>query len=276
MRGLLRFLRDSLLSILHLIRTGAPMNIWIPLLRASFMRQGQLKKTYGSQISRYDAMRSELSLSNDWFGDNIVFWCAVFDEFSLWKKEIEVLEIGSWEGLSGSFILNSLVRAHLTCVDTWEGADEHKNLAAAPLSVLGQIERRFDENLARFSDRLTKFKGTSFSFYNKNDSSKKYDLIYVDGSHHSDDVMIDAIKCFEALKVGGVMIFDDFLWRYYKNPMSNPAGAINAFLKINKGNYRIVFVYYQIAIEKISEPQRDHDENITFITRATLPTAPQS
>ena len=88
--------------------------------------------------------------------------------------------------------------------------------------------------------------------------------------------MIDAIKCFEALKVGGVMIFDDFLWRYYKNPMSNPAGAINAFLKINKGNYRIVFVYYQIAIEKISESQRDHDENITFINRATLPITPQS
>ena len=276
MRGLLRFLRDSLLSILHLIRTDAPINIWIPLLRASFIRQGQLKKTFGSQISRYHAMKSELSLSNDWFGDNVVFWYAVFDEFSLWEKEIEVLEIGSWEGLSGSFILNSLIRAHLTCVDTWEGADEHKNFAAAPLSVLGQIERRFDENLAGFSDRLTKFKGTSFLFYNETDSSKKYDLIYVDGSHHSDDVMIDAIKCFEALKVGGVMIFDDFLWRYYKNPMSNPAGAINAFLKINKGNYRIVFVYYQIAIEKISESQRDHDENITFITRATLPITPQS
>jgi hypothetical protein len=34
------------------------------------------------------------------------------------------------------------------------------------------------------------------------------------------------------LKTGGVMIFDDNLWRYYKKPSDNPAAAINTFLKL--------------------------------------------
>ena len=39
---------------------------------------------------------------------------------------------------------------------------------------------------------------------------EKYNLIYNDGSHHSDDVIVDAFKAFEMLKVGGIMIFDDY------------------------------------------------------------------
>jgi predicted O-methyltransferase YrrM len=245
------------MSFLFLIRTGAPICALLAFLRDARILKKRIKKTYEIQVSDYNAWKTQLSISNDWFGHNVIFWCAIFDEFDFWQRDIDVLEIGSWEGLSGTFILSSLKKAHLTCVDTWEGADEHKSYSAASPSVLNRIERNFDENLARFSDRLTKFKGTSFSFYTGKLSNKKYDLIYVDGSHYCDDVIIDALKCFEMLKVGGVMIFDDYLWRGYKNTMSNPAAAINLFLKIKKKNYRIIRVYYQIAIVKVSEPLRE-------------------
>jgi predicted O-methyltransferase YrrM len=245
------------MSFLHLFRTGAPIRVLLIFLRDTIILKRKIKKAYGSEISQYNTLKSQLSLSNDWFGTNVAFWCAIFDEFDIWGKKIDALEIGSWEGLSGAFILNSLPGAHLTCVDTWEGADEHKNYSAASSSVLNGIERNFNENLARFSDRLTKFKGTSFSFYLEDFSNKKFDFIYIDGSHHCDDVIIDAVKCFQSLKVGGIMIFDDYLWRYYKNPMSNPAAAINAFLRLHEGSYRVVRVYYQIAIQKLSETQRE-------------------
>jgi predicted O-methyltransferase YrrM len=38
---------------------------------------------------------------------------------------------------------------------------------------------------------------------------RKYDLIYVDGSHQFEDVLIDFVFCHELLHVGGLILFDD-------------------------------------------------------------------
>ena len=166
------------------------------------------------------------------------------------NKNINILEIGSWEGLSSHFILSTFPNAHLTCVDTWEGADEHRDGTDATTEILTDIENKFNSNLSQFESRLTKFKGTSYSFFENNPTKSIYDFIYVDGSHHCDDVMIDAVKCFEKLKVGGVMIFDDYFWQHYKNAIENPAAAINLFLRMKKGAYKIIRMYYQLIIIK--------------------------
>ena len=86
----------------------------------------------------------------------------------LLDKPIKALEIGSWEGLSSHFILSTLSKAHLTCVDTWEGADEHKDGTAASQDTLNQIESKFNQNLKPFKHRLIKYKGTSSSFFEAN------------------------------------------------------------------------------------------------------------
>ncbi len=194
---------------------------------------------------------SSLRLSNDWFSAKAAHWLAVFDAYGLTAApNLRVLEIGSWEGLSSFFILHTLPRARLTSVDTWEGADEHRAGETATNGVLSRIEATFDANLSPYHDRLTKFKGTSFSFFNDNATKDAFDLIYIDGSHHCDDVIVDAIKSFGMLTVGGIMIFDDYLWKYYPRAIENPAAAINAFLKLKKGNYKIIRLYSQLIIEK--------------------------
>jgi len=38
---------------------------------------------------------------------------------------------------------------------------------------------------------------------------RNYDLIYVDGSHQFEDVLIDFVFCHEMLNIGGVILFDD-------------------------------------------------------------------
>lgn len=73
--------------------------------------------------------------------------------------------------------------------------------------------------------------------------------MYVDGSHYADDVLVDAIKGFEHLKIGGLMIFDDYFWRFYEREMEDPGAAVNGFLNVKKGAYRVVRVY-KIVIEK--------------------------
>ena len=59
----------------------------------------------------------------------------------------------------------------------------------------------------------------------KNPIKSQFDLIYIDGSHHVDDVIIDAFKSFD----------------------------INLFLSAKKYSYKIVGIWNQIAIIKTSE-----------------------
>lgn len=237
-------------SLTYLSQTYAPGEVF----HAYFfhrLKNKRIREQYFAETEQYQNLKQSLQLTNDWFsGKAPPFWLSVLDEYGYRDRNMEALEIGSWEGLSSHFLLTSLPKAHLTCVDTWEGADEHKDGTAATAEVLSRIESTFDQNLAPYKDRLTKYKGTSFSFFEKNPHREVFDFIYVDGSHHCDDVIIDAVKCFEMLKVGGVMVFDDYFWRHYPDAIDNPAAAINLFLRLKKGRFKIVRMYYQIIIEK--------------------------
>ncbi len=240
-------------NLRFLMRTDAPAGVFFRYL-ATALASGRNLAAYLEPQRVFREQMHSLRLSNDWFTHHIPYWLSVFDEYALASKgKLEAFEIGSWEGLSSYFILQSLPRVELTCVDTWEGADEHKSGYAATEQVLSNIESSFDANLAPFKARLTKYRGTSFSFFGENSRRNEFDLIYVDGSHHCDDVLVDAIKCFQMLKVGGLMIFDDYLWRYYPEAIDNPAAAISAFLRLKKGSYRLVRVYAQLIIEKTKD-----------------------
>ena len=230
----------------YLMRTGAPLGVHAKYFMTAARRYGL--ERYAAQKRDFRRILQDKRFSNDWFCGNIPYWLAAFHKYKLFDKDIEALEIGSWEGLSSHFILETLPRARLTCVDTWAGADEHKG---RPLKA---IEDNFDANLLPFASRLCKFKGTSFNYFNtQQDRRAQFDLIYVDGSHHSDDVIIDAVKGFEQLKVGGLMIFDDYLWRFYRRSVDNPAAAINSFLRLKAGCCEIVSVYAQVILRKTAD-----------------------
>jgi hypothetical protein len=47
-----------------------------------------------------------------------------------------------------------------------------------------------------------------------------------------------------------VLIFDDYLWKNYSKILNNPAAAINLFLKLKSSSIKIIYVGYQIAIQK--------------------------
>jgi predicted O-methyltransferase YrrM len=184
---------------------------------------------------------------HDWFTANVPYWMDIFQEHGLLDRKIRALEIGSFEGLSACFILQQLPQAELTCVDTWGGSDEHTGLA------FDAVERAFDRHVEPWRDRVTKKKMTSLRYLANLEGGEKFDLIYVDGSHHGDDVMVDVVLCFERLKVGGVMILDDYLWRYYPHGAEEPARAINSFLRLCEGRHQLLMAYRQVAIVKTSE-----------------------
>jgi hypothetical protein len=235
--------RKPIRALRFLFETNAPYKVYKIYLKTYF-RKSFVESTYSS-MGQFKLDMQKGLFSNDWFTNNIPYWNEIFEKNDFKNKPIKALEVGSWEGMSSLYILSALPKATLISVDTWQGADEHQGS-----STLQTIESNFDKNIEAYRDRSTKFKGTSFNFFNEYVVKDSFDLIYIDGSHHTDDVIIDAIKGFELLKVGGIMIFDDYFWGYYTKAIDNPAGAVNAFLRLKEGSFEILSIYGQLILQK--------------------------
>jgi len=175
-------------------------------------------------------------------------WCAALSRVFTRTDPLNILEIGAWEGRSTLFLATYFPHAQLTAIDTWAGNAEYEYTTTADLH---DLEARFDHNLSRFAGRVTKRKGmSSFVLPQLLSEDRRYDLIYVDGSHFADDVLTDAIAAWRILPQGGVLIFDDFLWTNYPRRRANPGWAISQFLSYHSGEYRILGAYYQIIVQK--------------------------
>ena len=181
----------------------------------------------------------------DFFINNINSWLYIFEKYNLYYKKMNVLEIGSYEGRSSFFLLKYLKKIELTCVDTFKPFHE---LNEYNKKKFDKIYRNFKKNTSKYSKKLFIVKNKSFNFFKSN--KKKFDLIYVDGSHEYKYVLHDANNAFLALKQNGIIIFDDFMW---ENDEQNklPYDAIIEFLKKNNHNLKILYVDYQIIIKKI-------------------------
>jgi hypothetical protein len=238
-------------DIAYLSRVSTPPMIFFSYVKGTL--RWRSRQRYYSSTDEFKKRTKEGRFSNDWFSLRLPHWLQAFEKTDFYERPIRALEIGSWQGMSSLFILATLPKAHLTCVDTWDGADEHIAVGSAYYTPdIGRIQADFDANLAEYRDRLTKFRGTSLEYYaSTNSETPQFDLIYVDGSHHSDDVIIDALECFSRLKLGGLMILDDYLFRYYQRETDNPAAAINWFLKQKSGFYELISANWQLVIKKI-------------------------
>jgi hypothetical protein len=179
----------------------------------------------------------------DWFSDHESIWYNLFKKQNLFKKKINYLEIGSFEGRSTIFVLNNLKNAKINIVDTFSGSDEHHEINFV------KVYKNFLKNTRIFKKRVTINKMPSNDFFKRN--FKKFDLIYIDGSHYVKDVMSDCINSFKSLNRNGIIIIDDFMWNYYDNINENPIGAILPFIKKNYSKLNIIHLNYQIIIQKI-------------------------
>jgi hypothetical protein len=142
-------------------------------------------------------------------------------------RPMKILEIGSFEGLSTTWLLKH-TNAHVTCVDTWEGSDEHTDEHKQGLY------ERFLENIEPWKDRVTILRGESGKVLRTLPCEETYDFIYIDGSHYAKDVLADAVLTWPLINPTGLIIFDDYLWTTDGNieSLTGPQPGINAFLNI--------------------------------------------
>lgn len=195
-------------------------------------------------------MKLSKSFSTDWTTHNFPAWSCMLSHYD--GREIRILEIGSWEGRSALYFLNRLPLSKITCIDTWQGSEEHR-LNPVWAMAIGDSERRFDSNLSEFNGRVEKIKTDSHAALSTLAAGgRKFDITYVDGSHKTVDVYDDGMLSWPMVKSGGLLIFDDYAWTGMPDEEDRPRQGVDAFLKASAGQYAEVMRDYQIAIIKIT------------------------
>lgn len=172
----------------------------------------------------------------DLFSRHIPVWQDIFSRFT----PKEAIEIGSYEGRSAEWLLDNIPDLKLTCIDTWDGAGNDGKLDAQ------RAEDIFDEKVG---NRVTKIKCRSGKILRV--LRPGYDLIYIDGNHTAAAVLEDMVLAFGLLNQGGLMICDDYIGGWGRNPLDFPKMAIDAFVNCYQDKIDILlYPAYQIYIVK--------------------------
>lgn len=185
----------------------------------------------------------------DWFDSNIEKFNLLLHSLKN-RENVSLLEIGSFEGRSACWFVENICtgkNSTITCIDTWEGSMEHTYVQKQ------SIWDMFNSNISEYSKgKIIVKRGLSRERLRDSDLCK-YDFIYIDGSHTTRDVLGDAVLCFDLLKIGGFLTFDDYPWSVYADPLLNPKTGIDAFLNCYKGRYELLEQNSQVTIRKISD-----------------------
>jgi predicted O-methyltransferase YrrM len=188
-----------------------------------------------------------VNFTSDWFSWQIPNWERWLSPLK--GKEIYALEIGCYEGRSSCWLLENILtnpNSELTCVDTFSCGED------LPEVKDNSILKRFEANIAKWKDKIEICVADSkdclpeFIFH-----SRKYDFIYIDGSHIPHNVLRDAIFGWDLLAKDGILIFDDYGWEQDPNPLMRPKLAIDSFLQIFEGKYKLLGKDWQVAIQKL-------------------------
>ena len=167
------------------------------------------------------------------------------------------MELGTFQGSSAEWFLDNIFThkdSFLYCVDTFKGSDEH-HLHGIDVSNNYQIAQ---DLLARFTNKAfmvnMSHKQMLFELGADRADHGNFDFLYVDADHSARGCLRDAVIGFELLKVGGIMIFDDYQWTSMPKEIDRPKMAINAFINCYAKEMEVLPDRgYQVALKKIKE-----------------------
>lgn len=209
---------------------------------------------------------SSYLFTNNWFeiGARKV-WDVLLSQFTPAK----ILEVGSYEGASSCYLIDKLGQdgaLEIHCVDTWGGGVEHQEGGSFETNM-NSVEARFMQNIdsamCRSPNKVElvvhkEYSDVALAKLIAEGKKGYFDFVYIDGSHQAPDVLCDAVLGFQLLKIGGYMVFDDYLWAENlpggMDPLRCPKPAIDAFLNINCRKLIVLSApLYQIYIQKIAD-----------------------
>lgn len=165
------------------------------------------------------------------------------------QNPVRYLEIGACEGRSTAFvyeILNGDVR--ITVVDPFA------EFAEIDDAVMRRAPETFSANMKAMhaEDKVRVLKGRSVDYLpDLIDAGEQFDIIYIDGSHATLDVLLDAVLCWRLLARGGLLIFDDYWYRRADLGTGyRPKLAIDAFVGAMSHEIAVLDVGRQVFLRK--------------------------
>lgn len=201
-------------------------------------------------------MRNDLKFTADWFTKSQYEFVNYIQPIINKLETVTMLEIGSFEGLSSRWFIDNFLAAKdskLYCVDTWHGSDEHKGGSY-------DLDNLYDRFMYNMSDHLESGKCITFRGESKTvlpsliEDERLFDLIFIDGSHVSADVLIDGVLSYLLLKPGGMMVFDDYLWGLGDRPYKDIPYPSIEFIKnsfVSTGKMEIIQTGVMMTLRKI-------------------------
>jgi predicted O-methyltransferase YrrM len=185
-----------------------------------------------------DARRRKYDFSIDLCAHNIPFYQKFLSHLK--DKPCRLLEIGSFEGGSTTWLLDNIAThpdAFVDTIDVWEQPRLRSNL------ITGGHQNKVKFHQGRSADILRTLPLGS------------YDFAIIDGSHWTMNVLEDMVHSFRLLKIGGIMESDDYMWDDPEwNQEGRPKEAIDAFLSIYAAKIKILEKDALVWVQKIADP----------------------
>lgn len=168
-------------------------------------------------------------------------WGWYLDDLDGWREllttetPVKALEVGAFDGVSANLMLDLLfthrqsevhaIDPYLPDPTTPEVNAETRDFFVENCTIGGhESQVQLYEGLS--AEVLAWMAGTDGYW-------ESFDFIFIDGSHLAKDVLIDAALCWNLLKPGGVLAFDDYEWGEWEpNPLAKPRIAIEAFVRV--------------------------------------------
>jgi len=234
-------------------------NFWIYYALARYLRL--VGRSSEAHAASWEAHRSVgwsesgekgYEFTDDWFSAEISKWAEWFSTL-ITNQPVYCLEIGSWQGISATWLLDKVVAprgGHLTCIDRFTGSSEH---AALMNGLEAPLEELFDRNIAKTGrgSLCRKLVGYSHHWLRRL-PYESYDFIYVDGAHEAKFVIQDAVLAAPLLKPDGFLLFDDADFRFAEDPIQNTENAIEFFRNTFGDEFECIDRGRQVLFRKVS------------------------
>jgi len=128
------------------------------------------------------------------------------------NKPIKYLEIGAFYGANLLSVANSYGLhndSKLYCIDPWEDYKDYSEYKNEQPNIYNSFINNIEKSGIKDKIVITRGYSNSELIKLKDDF---FDIIYIDGNHEPEYVLEDAVLSFRKLKIGGILIFDDYGW----------------------------------------------------------------
>ncbi|CAG0947330.1 hypothetical protein ANRL1_03961 [Anaerolineae bacterium] len=184
-----------------------------------------------------------MTFKEDWTSDRLPLWLPHVKHL-IGRENVNALEIGAFEGRSTVWMLEHILThpsCVIVCVDPFR---VNPKFGAQWTDYLP----RFVENTTPYRDRIRILQAFSQDVTDETLlelSLNRFDLIYVDGSHETADVLRDAYLALHVSAPGAVIVFDDYAW-------DSERLAVDQWLKQVGNRVSVLMRGYQL-IAKVNE-----------------------